>query len=94
MASSRLPGKVLKEVLGKPLLGYHLERVARARRIDQLILATSKLPEDDAIANYCGHIGVTCHRGPSADVLSRFAACVAAQDPDLVVRLSAVSTLR
>ena len=45
-SSSRLPGKVLKPIMGKPMLGYQLERLARCKKIDQLIVATSDQPED------------------------------------------------
>ncbi len=51
MGSSRLPGKVLKEVCGRPLLDILVERVRRARRLDTVVIATSVERPDDAIAN-------------------------------------------
>jgi spore coat polysaccharide biosynthesis protein SpsF len=53
MGSTRLPGKVLKEVNGKPLLMYQVERVKTSKLIDKVIVATSTLPKDDVIAEFC-----------------------------------------
>ena len=51
--SSRLPGKILKEINGKPLLSYILERLKLSRQSDQIIVATSDQPTDDPIAEFC-----------------------------------------
>lgn len=72
MGSSRLPGKVLMPVLGKPLLAYELERLQRVDNADTVLVATTRLPEDDAIAALCAETGVSCHRGSDADVLDRY----------------------
>jgi len=72
MTSSRLPGKVLRRVGGKPLLEYLLERIQRVPNIDCMIVATSSDESDDSIAQYCEQCGVKCHRGPLHHVASRF----------------------
>jgi spore coat polysaccharide biosynthesis protein SpsF (cytidylyltransferase family) len=71
MGSSRLPGKALRAIAGKPLLGHLLDRLALARRVDGVVVATSLRPENDAIADYCGTRGVACFRGDEDDVLGR-----------------------
>jgi spore coat polysaccharide biosynthesis protein SpsF (cytidylyltransferase family) len=71
MGSSRLPGKVLRVVAGKPLLGHLLDRLALARRLDSVVIATSTRAENDAIADYCAGRGVACFRGDEDDVLGR-----------------------
>ena len=72
MSSSRLPGKVLKPILGKPMMSRQIERIARARNIDRLIVATSCDPSDDPIAALCGQTDVAYFRGDLADVLGRY----------------------
>src|SRR5262245_22533228 len=62
-SSSRLPGKVLKPILGRPMLLRQIERVQRARSIDALVVATSTDRSDDAIAEVCAAAGVACFRG-------------------------------
>jgi spore coat polysaccharide biosynthesis protein SpsF len=80
-SSRRLPGKVLADVLGQPMLARQIERVARAKRVDELVVATSDEPSDDGIAALCRELGVACFRGSLDDVLGRFYAAAAAQSP-------------
>jgi len=75
MQASRLPGKVLLPVLGRPLLSVNIERIRRARTVDRLIVATSEAVEDDAIAALCRDEGVAVFRGSEADVLDRIYQC-------------------
>ncbi len=72
MGSSRLPGKVLKPILGRPMLELQIERLRRCKTIDQLAVATSVNPEDQAIADLCRRIGMDCFRGDLENVLDRF----------------------
>src|SRR5262249_28097483 len=72
MSSTRLPGKVLAPVLGKPMIGRQIERLRRAKSIDQLVVATSTDESDDPVAEYVAHSGVPVHRGDLQDVLARF----------------------
>ena len=56
-SSTRLPGKVLKQILGKPMLLLQIERIKRAARIERLLVATSTDPSDDAIEWMCRDSG-------------------------------------
>jgi spore coat polysaccharide biosynthesis protein SpsF len=90
MTSTRLPGKVMRPILGAPMIGRQIERISRARLVEKLVVATSAEPSDDRLASYCRGIGVAIYRGDLADVLSRFAGAVAAHGPaQHVVRLTA-----
>ena len=91
MSSTRLPGKVLMPIMGRPMLALQIERLRRSRRIDGLVVATSDQPTDDPIAAFCDGEGVSCHRGPLADVLTRVHDAAAAFDPpvETIVRLTA-----
>ncbi|SDF79780.1 cytidylyltransferase domain-containing protein [Sporolituus thermophilus] len=88
MSSTRLPGKVLKEVLGKPLLEYHIERLKRTKKADEIIIATTVNSADEPIAELCQRLNVLCYRGSEEDVLSRYyyAACEARAD--VVIRVT------
>ncbi|WP_425058489.1 8-amino-3,8-dideoxy-manno-octulosonate cytidylyltransferase [Sporomusa carbonis] len=88
MSSTRLPGKVLKEVLGKPLLEYHIERLKRTKKADDIVIATTVNAVDEPIVELCQRLNVLCYRGSEDDVLSRYyyAACEARAD--IVVRVT------
>jgi len=88
MSSRRLPGKVLADVAGRPLLARQLERVARARRLDGLVVATSTEASDDPIEALCRRLGVDCARGSLHDVLDRVVGAAAARGAEHVVRLT------
>jgi len=72
MGSSRLPNKVMREVLGKPLIDYLLERVSVAEKVDKIVLATTTKPEDDSLAKHVTSLGYDVFRGSEDDVLSRY----------------------
>jgi glutamate-1-semialdehyde 2,1-aminomutase len=86
--SSRLPEKVLKPVLGKPMLARQIERVIRSKRIDQLVVATSTDATDDAIEALCLRINIPCFRGSLNDVLDRYYRAAKIWQPHHVVRLT------
>lgn len=88
VSSTRLPGKVLKPLLGEPMLVRQIERMRRARTIEQVVVATSAGAEDDAIEQLCRAHGVTCFRGSLTDVLDRFYQAASAYPTDSVVRLT------
>lgn len=71
MGSSRLPGKVLMDVGGKPALARVVDRLRGCRLLDDVVVATSTLPGDDAIAEWAAGYGVAVHRGSEDDVLQR-----------------------
>ncbi len=93
MSSIRAPGKMLRTVDGKPLLGYMLDSLRRCRSNQEIIVATSDHCSDDPIYEYCGALQVCCLRGPLDDVAGRFAAVLAAKPADAFVRLSGDSPL-
>lgn len=88
LGSSRLPGKVMREVNGRPLLSYMLERVAFAKSIGQLAVATTDKPQDGEIEVFCGSQGIHVYRGSEDDVLDRYYRCAAPLKPEAVVRLT------
>jgi glutamate-1-semialdehyde aminotransferase/spore coat polysaccharide biosynthesis protein SpsF (cytidylyltransferase family) len=72
LSSSRLPGKVLKKILDKPMLEHQLQRLSHIATPHQLIVATSEQADDDAIAALCQRLNVDCYRGSLDDVLGRY----------------------
>jgi len=89
MGSSRLPGKVLLPILGRPMLQRQIERIRRVGAIDRVVVATSDLPADDPIARFCEEIDAACHRGNEQDVLDRFLGAALAHEADTVLRFTA-----
>lgn len=87
--SARLPGKVLKEILGKPMLELQLERMRRAGCSDGLIVATSDRPSDDEIARLCSSLGIGCFCGSLEDVLDRYYQAAAQYGARHIVRMTA-----
>jgi glutamate-1-semialdehyde 2,1-aminomutase len=91
MGSTRLPGKVLADLGGRPVLGWSVRAAGAAVGVDQVVVATSHTPADDGVAAWCRAESVACHRGPEDDVLRRYAGAAVATDADVVVRLTADS---
>lgn len=87
-SSSRLPGKVLKPILGKSMLHHQIERIQRAKTPARLVLATSRNPEDDAVATVGQSAGIDVYRGSLEDVLDRFYRAAEPFAPTHVVRLT------
>jgi spore coat polysaccharide biosynthesis protein SpsF len=88
MGSTRLPGKVLRPVAGKPLLWHIVHRLRKSHLIEEIAVATTTNPRDDAIVEFGREHGVTIIRGPEDDVLQRFALAAEATDADIIVRVS------
>lgn len=87
-SSTRLPGKVLMPIFGKPMLLRQVERVQRSQLIDKLIIATSADASDDSLAKLCSGNGIACFRGSLNDVLDRFYRAASQYKPEHVVRLT------
>lgn len=71
MGSTRLPNKVLKSIMGKPMLALQIERIRQSILIDEVIIATTTQPKDDAIEDLAGELSVSCFRGSEDNVISR-----------------------
>jgi spore coat polysaccharide biosynthesis protein SpsF len=89
IGSSRLPGKVLLEITGKPMLQWVVERAGRAETIDEVVVATTTDPSDDDIAVFCRSQGISFTRGSVHDVLDRYVHAARLFNTDVVVRLTA-----
>jgi len=87
MASSRLPGKVLADIAGKPALTRMVDRLRHARMLDGIVLATTTSPADDVLEDWAGKQGVACFRGSDEDVLGRVVAAHREQGTEIIVAL-------
>lgn len=88
MGSHRLPGKILKDIGGKPLLGHVVTRLERRTTGTQFVIATSTLPQDDAVESFCGALQVDCFRGSEENVLERYVQCARAYGFEHIVRMT------
>ena len=86
--SRRLPGKVLAEIAGRPMIWHVLTRASQARRTHQTVLATSDTPSDDGLEQYCREAGFACERGSENDVLDRFYQAARKHEAQVVVRVT------
>jgi glutamate-1-semialdehyde 2,1-aminomutase len=89
MGSSRLPGKVLLDLAGRPVLSWICRAAGAITGVDAVVVATSTAPGDDPIVAWCAANGITSHRGPEADVLERFRGAAEAEGAGIVIRLTA-----
>jgi len=89
MSSSRLPGKVLREIAGRPMLAWVVERARRAQTVDQVIVATTTDTRDDPVAAFCRSQDYACTRGSLNDVLDRYYQVARDAQADVVVRITA-----
>lgn len=89
MSSSRAPGKVLRPILGQPMIVRHLERLRRAETLGRIVVATSEGADDDAIDAAVSAVGVDVFRGSLDDVLDRYVQAARRYTPDHVVRVTA-----
>ncbi len=88
MTSTRLPGKVLKRVLDKPLLEYQIERLRRVKLADEIVIATTVNDTDQPIVELCNSLSVSYFRGSEEDVLSRYYGAAKENYADMVVRVT------
>ena len=89
MTSTRLPGKVLMEVMGRPLLSYQIERLRFSKRIDVIIIATTTNKEDDPIVELTREEGLKVFRGSEDDVLDRYYQAAKKYNVKHIMRLTA-----
>lgn len=89
MAASRLPGKVLLDLGGQPMLARVVERTRRAQMVDDVVVATTLEPSDEAIVAFCDQRGYLCTRGSLNDVLDRYYQAARQYQAEVVVRITA-----
>jgi spore coat polysaccharide biosynthesis protein SpsF len=89
MSSSRLPGKVLLDIAGRPMLQHVIERIRRANMIDGIVVATTTDPSDDILEQYCHKHLIPCYRGSLADVLDRYYQAALQLQAEVIIRLTA-----
>jgi spore coat polysaccharide biosynthesis protein SpsF len=88
MGSTRLPGKVLADIQGHAMLWYVVERTRTAKTVDQVVVATTIEPADNAVVALCGDYGVPCYRGSQDDVLDRYYQTACQHGAEAVVRIT------
>ena len=88
MGSSRLPGKVLKDICGKPMLWHTINRIQESRSIDKVVVATTINQLDDAVESFCKKNKVAYFRGYENDVLSRYYHAAIKYNADIIVRIT------
>jgi len=89
MGSSRLPGKVLLDIAGQPMLARVVERTRQARKVDEVVVATTTDPSDDAVVALCQRRGYPYYRGSLYDVLDRYYQTAKTFGAEVIVRITA-----
>lgn len=88
MGSTRLPNKVMREIVGKPMIQLLLERLSRSKELNQIIVASSNDLKNDTLQAFVESLGYTCTRGDEYDVLSRFYNAAKQVNADVIVRIT------
>ena len=88
MGSTRLPGKVLKSIVGKPMIELLLTRLSQSSELDEIVVATSNTSQNDQLQSIVETLGYQCTRGSEKDVLGRFYASAKSVDADVIVRIT------
>jgi spore coat polysaccharide biosynthesis protein SpsF len=89
MSSSRLPGKILADIAGQPMLARVFARTSRAVTVSETLFATTTDASDDPVAEYCDWSGIPVRRGSLYDVLDRYYQSAKEAKADVVVRITA-----
>lgn len=87
MGSSRLPGKVMMDIAGRPMLWHVIDRVHRSTKIDNIVIATTALTEDDRIREFAEKLTLPCYRGQVDDVLGRYCGAAVESKAGTIVRI-------
>lgn len=88
MGSTRLPGKVMMDLLGEPVLVRDVNRLRRSELLDEVVIATTTMPADDQIVSLCKERGCPYYRGDENDVLDRYYQTARACNADVIVRVT------
>jgi spore coat polysaccharide biosynthesis protein SpsF len=86
--SSRLPGKMSKDLHGKPLIARVVEQISYSECLDNVIVATSDEESDDVLANLCESLGINYYRGSLNNVLKRFIDTAEHFNLDVIIRVT------
>jgi spore coat polysaccharide biosynthesis protein SpsF len=89
MGSSRLPGKVLMDIDGNPMIKFMYDRVKKSKLVDKIIIATTLNEGDNPIFEFCRNESILCFRGSEDDVLDRYYKAALPYNPQTIVRLTA-----
>ena len=89
MGSSRLPGKVMADICGSPMLAHQVRRLKRAAALDEVVIATTSSERDAPLVALAERLGIGCFRGSETDVLDRYRGAAEAFSADVVVRITA-----
>ena len=89
MTSSRLPGKVLMDICGKPALEHLVDRLRRVSSLDDIVIATTTNADDDPVHALADRLGVLCYRGSEFDVLGRVLGAAKTFAVDVIVEITA-----
>ena len=93
MGSSRLPGKVLMDICGKPVLWHIVNRISKSKYIRNIVIATSDDKIDDAISRFAGNNGTYIYRGNQYNVLERYYKCACIYNTSVIIRLTGDNVL-
>ena len=88
VGSTRLPGKIFKEICGKTILHHEIDRLKKCKEIDEIVIATTDKEDDDKIVNEAKKLSVKYFRGSENDVLSRFYYSAKENNADIIVRVT------
>ncbi len=88
VGSTRLPGKIFKNICGKTILEHDIDRLKRVKNIDKIVIATTTLERDNAVVEEAKRLGVTYFRGSEDDVLSRYYYAAKQNNADVIVRVT------
>lgn len=88
MSSSRLPGKVMMPLAGRPMIWHIVQRAKTCEHVSEVIVATSSEPSDDALAEFCAESSIQCYRGSLNNVLSRYIDILDSGSYDCCVRIT------
>jgi spore coat polysaccharide biosynthesis protein SpsF len=89
IGSTRLPGKVMLKIKGKPLIWHVCNRLSNSKKINQIVLAATTCAADDILQNWCIENGIEYFRGSEDDVLDRFYQAAIKYNADVIVRVTA-----
>ena len=89
MGSTRLRGKIMKPLAGKPALRHLVNRLGYSKRLDEIVIATTLNQEDDIVAEFCEENNIKCFRGSEQDVLDRYYQAAKLYGADPVARITA-----